>query len=195
MASVNEIVLDISPLTNKWKKEGWSDEKILKATEDVSRITKNTILFDCEGFYKIFKNLLPLCFLVIPKSKEDFEKVFENEKMFDALVMNGAFAAELAMKYLFFRDNECSFKSLRGHDLYELYYKIPQSDRNIIQDKLETGKRLENKTVDESIKELRNHFVDFRYAFERFDGLGINVFFKTFVCTICDYALGFDNGE
>ena len=119
----------------------------------------------------------------------------ENDDVIKMAVCTMDESAELAMKYLFFRDNDCSFKSLRGHDLYELYYKIPQSDRNIIQDKLETGKRLENKTVDESIKELRNHFVDFRYAFERFDGLGINVFFKTFVCTICDYALGFDNGE
>lgn len=188
--NVYEAIIDISPLTNEWKKDGWSEEKISSGKADVSRLTMSSILYECEGFYRIFKALLPKCFFVFPQSKDEYEIYKENDKLFDALVVNGAFAAELAMKYLYFRANGNSFKTLRGHDLFELYQMIPDSDRSVISVRLEEGKHSDEKSsVNELINDLRNHFIDYRYSYERVEGKGINIFFKTFVCSLCDYAI------
>lgn len=157
---------------------------INKCDESMKRITRDSILDECEGFYKVFKQLLPICFLKTDIAEIGLKQFKENHKYSAPCMVNGALAAELALKYLIFRD---TFTFATCHSLSNLYEMIPAKDKNALDTLLSKGERLPDKTVQESIIDLKDHFVEWRYSYEYLPSM--TIFFKTFVCTVCDYVI------
>lgn len=75
------------------------------------------------------------------------------------------------------------------HDLLALFNRIPERDRAELKRRLESNKDVASYVVSDEIEEMKIHFEKWRYSYEKIDGIGVDSFVKTFVCTVCDYVL------
>lgn len=104
--------------------------------------------------------------------------------------VNGAFACELALKYLLI-NSQISFNTGKGHNLKYLFDLLPVQLRNEIMDILVDNDGLSTDTIDESLSAIATIFVDRRYMFSNItEQHSQTKFFGFFVHTICQYALG-----
>lgn len=143
------------------------------------------IISQCEGFYNVFKQLENITSFTCDLKETGWDEWLENAKLFNPCVVNGSFACEMALKYLIVR-RKCEFN--KTHKLYELFQDLPTKDKETLEKQLNSFSSYFITDLNSEIKALSNNFIDFRYTFS-FKNLSISIFFKSFVETICDYAI------
>lgn len=154
----------------------------------------NEIIIDCEGFYYIFKRLE--LFEEYPKINGDLEKhkqdMLEYERnhigipyLTPPYIVNGAFAVELALKFLTYREKgEFEY----GHNLEKLFNQLPEPHKSILTQKICKDAHQSIETMATNIKSISMKFEEFRYFFEH-DTISFSNFFNEFVHIVCDYAI------
>lgn len=94
-------------------------------------------------------------------------------------VVNGAFALELYLKML----SEFFGKRLAGHDLLKLFDRLPDGARTALQENLHQSRDFAQfSSLDEFRRHLssyRDAFKDWRYVYEKDDGLMVD--FRSFI--------------
>lgn len=152
---------------------------------EIIKLSKSELKDDCYAFYHVFVDLAEKCFFKYDQIFDDFDLFKENDKFFGACIVNGAFAAELALKYIsYYRIDEYK----KTHNLNSLLKELDTEDYNNIMlqlKKIEPDENILNALIDE----LSNNFIEWRYKFDFRKNLTVNVFFKDFVCVVCSYAL------
>jgi len=157
------------------------------ASEDVTYIL---LMQECEAFYKVYLDLEERLGPggIVDKPIED-----PLPAMYCIPVkVNGAFAAELALKALLYAAN-ITYETKNGHQLEYLFHLLPATE------KIELNKRfhqlidITDEQILANLRNISNTFNEQRYLF---DTIGHNhpnyVFFKHFVHTLCDYVLYID---
>ena len=155
------------------------------------------ILIDCESFYYVFRYLdeetkVPVYTGDQKQYEAAIDDYFERRAAQPFLQIpkwtNGAFAAELALKYLYFREN----KRYGGiHGLYELFYGLPEIHKAALINRIKNEAYQSDETIEEQLKVISNAFVKSRYFFE-YDAVAFTGLFDSFVKVVCDYAIAFD---
>ena len=157
-------------------------------------LTIKLMVLECESFYYIFKRLEE--FEKIPTLGESMEKNQENidyyEKQHEGipsltwpLVVNGALAAELALKFLIFKEMG-SYECI--HNLQRLFKQLPDCHKNVLAERIYKQAHQNEETLEFNLTNISNLFEDFRYSFGK-DHLGYTGFFYEFVNIVCEYAI------
>ena len=156
------------------------------------------ILIDCEGFYYVFKKLeifeaYPILDGDVEKHNQDMAEYEERHKgvpfLTPPLVANGTLAAELALKYLVFKEKgeyECS------HQLQFLFNQLTEPHKTALIERICKEAHQNETTLTENLNNISNLFEDFRYFYEH-SALGYSNFWNDFVHIVCDYALSFQS--
>lgn len=158
--------------------------------QNVIKSIAKGILMDCEGFYYTYCHL-----------EEENKVPFDDDKKIDEYInkringnvpsliaveaVTGAFAVELALKYLTFIEKEAYLKS---HNLEVLYMDLPDKHKNTLESKFYAQALQNATTLSVNLKAIANIFEDWRYFYNK-RSIGVPGFFKDFVHIICDYAL------
>ncbi len=148
------------------------------------------ILIDCEQFYYTYcclneENNVPFD---DDKKMDEYIKKRVNGNVSSLIAVEaviGAFAVELALKYLTFIENAAYLKS---HNLEKLYMDLPDKHKNSLESKFYVQALQNATTLSANLKAIANIFEDWRYFYNK-GSIGIPGFFKDFVHIICDYAL------
>ncbi len=159
-----------------------------------SLFTTKMIIIDCEGFYHIFKELE--AFERLPQFDGDLEKhkegmiAYKNRHMdlpflIPPLVVNGALAAELALKSLIYIENG-EFDCI--HNLQQLFSLLPDCHRANLTEMIFTQAHQNEETLQKNLRQIADSFENWRYFFET-DAVGYTNFFNNFVHIVCDYAI------
>jgi HEPN domain-containing protein len=85
---------------------------------------------------------------------------------FHPLVVNGCFAAELYLKAMY---SACGTKVPKGHDLKRLFDELPPNAAAAVasaRSEVYPGKPAKERSMSEVVRDLKDAFVDFRYAHE-----------------------------
>lgn len=105
-------------------------------------------------------------------------------------ITNGAFACEIALKYILI-DSNITFQTGKGHNLKYLFELLPDEHKNEIINLLTTKTGISSEKIYEELTAIANSFVDRRYMFTTItESYQQSKFFETFVHTICKYVLG-----
>lgn len=151
-------------------------------------ITISTILQECAAFYDVFKGL---------------ENRLENSGIVEAsqehknptllavpYIVNGAFACELALKYLLV-ENQISFCiSAKGHNLEYLFDLLPPQVKQPLKDKLKTAGNINETELTENIHLHAESFNQWRYLFTNIEeNMYYSKFFSVLVNQLCSYVL------
>ena len=151
-------------------------------------ITIAIILQECAAFYDVFKGL---------------EKRLENSGIVETppehknptllevpYIVNGAFACELALKYLLV-ENQISFCiSSKGHDLEYLFNLLPSSIKQSLKAKLKIAGNINDAELTENIHLHAESFNQWRYRFANIgDNVYYNKFFGVLVNQLCSFVL------
>lgn len=164
--------------------------------EACEKLITEGILIDCKSFYYVY------CWL----SEETRMPVYcGDQKQFEAAVdayfekkfaqpdlqipqwTNGAFAAELALKYLYAREHK-RYGSIHG--LYELFYGLPEIHRAALINRIKRDAHQSDESMEEQLRFISNAFVKSRYFFE-YDTVAFTGLFDPFVRIVCDYVISF----
>jgi len=162
--------------------------------ENDKMVETKCILIGCAGFYYVFRQLKVLH--KRPLYNGDPEKhraellAYEKEHegvpdLMSPLVVNGAFAAELALKFLIFKEDG-EFDCI--HNLRTLFEHLPDCHKVSLTEALYQQAHQNAEKLGFNLKNISNLFVDFRYAFSK-DRIGYTNFFSEFVHILCDYVL------
>lgn len=151
-------------------------------------ITIATIFQECAAFYDVFKGL--------EKRLEgsgivETPPVHKNPILLQVpYIVNGAFACELALKYILV-DNQIGFCiSAKGHNLEYLFDLLPPSIRQSLKAKLKNAANIDDTELRENIHLLGDSFNQWRYLFSHVEeNMTYNNFFSIFVHQLCDYIL------
>lgn len=159
--------------------------------------TAKEILVDCEGFYHVFKKLEE--FEAYPwkpdpyRDNEEFErdmlKYEEKHKgiphLTPPMVVNGTLAAELALKFLIFKENgefEC------GHNLKLLFNQLTEPHRTVLLERIYKEAHQNADTLEMNLQNISNLFEKYRYFYE-YRSVGYTNFLNDFIHITCDYAI------
>ena len=163
-------------------------EECKKCNNKTVDITIATILQECAAFYDVFKGL---------------EKRLEHSGIVETLpehknpvllevpyIVNGAFACELALKYLLI-ENQISFCiSSKGHNLEYLFELLPVSVKRLLKAKLKAAANIDDTELRKNIHLHADSFNQWRYLSANIDGnTYYNKFFNVFVNQLCTYVL------
>lgn len=168
--------------------------KLEQCKRNNQSLTIKGIVFDCEGFYYVFKKLEQ--FEQRPRFDGDSEKYEDavtacEEKHMDVpflsppLVVNGALAAELALKFLIFKESG-SFNCI--HNLQTLFEQLPTNHRAALSETIYRQAHQTEETLKINLSNIANLFEDYRYFFGK-ESIGYTNFFNDFVHITCDYAI------
>lgn len=157
-------------------------------------LTVKAIVLDCEGFYYVFQKLEQ--FEQHPKFDGDLKKykdaitVYEEQHMgvpllSPALVVNGTLAAELALKFLIFKENG-EFDCI--HNLQKLFEQLPACHKVALSEIIYQQAHQNEETLRMNLSDIANLFEDFRYIFGK-RSVDFSNFFNDFVRIVCDYAI------
>lgn len=105
-----------------------------------------------------------------------------------AQAANGALAAELALKYLHFKEKREFFCI---HDLHDLFYQLPEQHKSFLSSKICSELGQNAHTLEASLHRISTLFEHARYSFSKNETFGFSNFFTGFVHIVCDYALSF----
>lgn len=156
--------------------------------------TAKNILIDCEEFYYIFKKLeeferLPAFDGNVEKHAEEmlaYEEKHEGVPFLTSpLIVNGALAAELALKSLIFMEN-AEFECI--HNLQRLFEQLPDRHKIPLSEMIYRQAHQDEETLNSNLHRISNLFEVFRYSFEK-EAVGYTNFFNEFVHIVCDYAI------
>ena len=163
---------------------------------DSSSFTAKEILIDCEAFYFAFKCLeeiekRPVLNGNLGEYTETVRGYNEMHKSLPNLtppfVANGTLAAELALKFLIFKET-AAFDCI--HNLKKLYEQLPEQHKTVLTDRICSQSHQNIQSLDFQLTNIANHFEDFRYFFGK-SALGFSGFLMDFIHIVCDYALSF----
>lgn len=157
-------------------------------------LTAKGIIIDCESFYYIFKELEK--FEKMPILVEDIEKdraafhAYERKHggipyLVPPLVVNGALAVELALKFLIFKENG-KFDCI--HNLQYLFEQLPDCHKIPLTEMICKHAHQTEETLKILLPNISNLFEDFRYFFEK-EHIAYTNFFNEFIHIVCDYAI------
>ncbi len=176
-----------------------SSEKCVncKYEKENREITAEHIVLECKSFYMTFKLVEPYYLKQIHNMENHIidEEDIKNAALYIySYVVNGAFAVELAMKYLLTLANIEYCTGNKGHDLLDLYKKLSvnkkeiTADRKVIVERLcELGHQNEE-TIIKNLESLKNCYIYYRYLFS-YGSVGISGFLGVFVNVVCNYAI------
>ena len=157
-------------------------------------LTIKLMVLECESFYYLFKQLeefekRPVLGENIEKNQEiidDYEKQHEGiPTLRSPLVVNGALAAELALKFLIFKEMG-SYECI--HNLHRLFEQLPDCHKNALTEIICKQAHQNEETLKFNLANISNLFEDFRYSFGK-EHLGFTNFFNEFVHIVCEYAI------
>ena len=157
-------------------------------------LTTKEIIINCEGFYYIFKELekfekIPILVGNIEKDREAFLAYAQRHDgipfLSPPLVVNGALAAELALKFLIFREDG-EFDCI--HNLQRLFELLPDCHRIPLSEIICKQAHQNEETLKSNLSGIANLFEDFRYFLGK-ESVGFSNFFNEFVHIVCDYAI------
>lgn len=104
-------------------------------------------------------------------------------------MVNGAFACELALKYLLISSN-VAFDMSKGHNLAYLFQLLPQTQKDIITVSIKNDCNLNDATFQKGLNSIADTFNKQRYRFNYYDqNLSTHTLFKPFVHTLCEFVL------
>lgn len=150
-------------------------------------ITTTLILQECEAFYDVFKNLekrLEHSGIV----EESTDNTGQPTLLSVPYIVNGAFACELALKYILVKNQIDFCISSKGHDLEYLFNLLPQAEKQTLRNLLKNADNIDDDSLEENILILSDSFNQWRYYFANIDkGLTYNSFFSVFVNQLCNY--------
>lgn len=157
-------------------------------------LTIKLIVLECESFYYIFKQLeefekLPALGESREKNQESIDKYEKQHEgipsLRSPLVVNGALAAELALKFLIFKEMG-SYECI--HNLQRLFEQLPDCHKNSLTEMIYRQAHQNEETLKINLTNISNVFEDFRYSFGK-EHLGYTNFFDEFVHIVCLYAI------
>lgn len=164
------------------------------------RITLHGMLVDCKAFYYVYDwlaqgNKMP----IYDGNQEKFEADMEshlNRQLGRPFLQipqwtNGAFAAELALKFLFAREGK-SYGNI--HNLKDLFYSLPEIHRTTLLHRIKTQAHQSERALEIQLSDFSNAFAQSRYFFE-YGSFGFSGLFDSFVKIICEYAFEFDDQD
>ena len=157
-------------------------------------LTTKEIVLDCEGFYYVFKKLEQ--FEQRPKFDGNLEEYKDAVAVYGekhlgvpflspALVVNGALAAELALKFLMFKENG-KFDCI--HNLQKLFEQLPDCHKATLTKIIYQQAHQNEESLRINLPNIANLFEDYRYFFGK-EHIGFSNFFNDFVHIACDYAI------
>lgn len=168
-----------------------------KHEKENRELTAKLILLECKSFYNTFKIIEPY---ILKNEMNIRYSVYNAEDSTNATlyqfsyVVNGAFATELAIKYLLTLANIDYCKGERGHNLLDLYNKLSLNKKSIVEDKTEIDKCLckegqqSKNSILTNLTSIQDCYNRFRYCFS-YNGAGYSGFFNVFVNVLCSYAI------
>lgn len=179
-----------------------NEECINCKNEDRNRkLAAKLIILECKSFYATFKLIEPYI-IKVQKNMTNLvydEEDCENEIMYHfSYVVNGAFAVELAIKYLLTLANIDYCTGEKGHNLLDLYKKLSLNKKSIIPDKKVIFERLcelghqNEETILLNLTSLQDCYNRYRYSFS-YSSVGHSGFFGVLVNVICSYAIDKSN--
>lgn len=151
-------------------------------------ITIATILQECAAFYDVFKGL---------EKRLEYSGIVENLPEYKhptllevPYIVNGAFACELALKYLLV-ENRISFCIFaKGHNLEYLFDLLPPSIKQPLKAKLKKAGNINDAELRENIHLHADSFNQWRYLFTNTENnMYYNKFFSILVNQLCSYVL------
>ncbi len=157
-------------------------------------LTVKMMVLECESFYYLFKRLeefekFPTFCESMEKNQEsidDYAKQHEGiPSLKSPLVVNGALAAELALKFLIFKEMG-SYECI--HNLRRLFEQLPDCHKNVLTEIIYKQAHQNEETLKFNLTNISNLFEDFRYSFGK-EQLGYSGFFNEFVDIVCEYAI------
>lgn len=144
------------------------------------------ILQECHAFYTVFLQL---------------EEQLKNNGLHNNLtaklstllsvpyMVNGAFACELALKYLLFSSN-ILFDMVKGHNLEYLFQLLPQEQKDTLISLIKKGTCLDDSTFQDGLRSIANTFNRQRYQFSNYNqDLSTHILFSPFVHVLCEFVL------
>lgn len=169
-------------------------------SDSCQEITLHGILVDCKAFYYVY------CWLV----QENQIPIHDgNQKNFEAEMesylkrqlgrpflqipqwTNGAFASELALKFLFALEGK-SYGNI--HNLKDLFYNLPEIHKVELLNRIKTQANQSERTLEIQLSNFSNAFAQSRYFFE-YGSFGFSGLFDSFVKIICEYTFEFDEAN
>jgi len=151
-------------------------------------ITIATTLQECAAFYDVFKGL--------EKRLENSGIVetppeYKNPTLLEVpYIVNGAFACELALKYLLVENHISFCISAKGHNLEYLFDLLPPSVKQPLKDKLKNAGNITDTELRENIHLHADSFNQWRYLFANIENnVYYNKFFNVLVNQLCLYVL------
>ncbi len=150
-------------------------------------IEEAIILQECHAFYTVFLQL-----------EEQLKSSGLHNNNFDVklptllsvpYMVNGAFACELALKYLLISLN-IPFDMVKGHDLEYLFQLLPQEQKDTLTSLIKKGSFLDDSTFQDGLSSIANAFNKQRYQFSNYDqDLSTHALFSPFVHVLCEFVL------
>lgn len=169
-------------------------EHLEQCTNSNNSMTIKLMVLECESFYHLYKQLeefekMPTLCESLEKSQEiidDYVKRHEDiPSLRSPLVVNGALAAELALKFLIFKEMG-SYECI--HNLHSLFEQLPDCHKDALTEMIYKQAHQNEETLKINLTNISNLFEDFRYSFGK-EQLGYSGFFYEFVHIVCEYAI------
>lgn len=169
-------------------------EHLEQCTNSNNSMTIKLMVLECESFYHLYKQLeefekMPALCESLEKSQEiidDYVKRHEDiPSLRSPLVVNGALAAELALKFLIYKEMG-SYECI--HNLHSLFEQLPDCHKNALTEMIYKQAHQNEETLKINLSNISNLFEDFRYSFGK-EQLGYSGFFYEFVHIVCEYAI------
>lgn len=160
-------------------------------------VTAHAILVDCRSFYFVFCRLeeinrMPTYAGDHEKYEAEIDSFMQKQMELPCLdipqVANGALAAELAIKFLTFRETNTFYQM---HDLEQLFAALPELHKTELLSRIKAQAHQTDETFLPQLHQFANCFDEYRYFFEK-DSVATTGLFNQFVKIVCDYALKYD---
>ncbi len=103
-------------------------------------------------------------------------------------LVNKSFACEVYLKFLLL-ENNITFNDLKGksgHDLLMLYNKLPLIIRQTLLKFLQNKGTPSNESLITKLKSVSQAFIQWRYIYEKFDGISADFCFLNVFCDFLD---------
>ena len=150
-------------------------------------IEETIILQECHAFYTVFLQLEgQLKSSGLHNSKSD---VNLPTLLSVPYAVNGAFACELALKYLLVSSN-ISFDMAKGHNLEYLFQLLLKKEKDILTSLIKKRDCLDDSTFQDGLDSIANTLNKQRYQFSNYiQNLSIHALFNPFVHVLCEFVL------
>lgn len=157
-------------------------------------VTAHAILVDCRSFYFVYcrleeNNRMPTYTGDHKKYETEIDSFVQMQIELPCLdipqVTNGALAAELAIKFLTFRETNTFYQI---HDLEQLFAALPEIHKTELLSRIKVQAHQTDETFLYQLHQFANCFDGYRYFFER-ESVTTTGLFNQFVKIVCEYAL------